>query len=110
MLDDMDKDQRLLLMKFVCAFAWTDLEIRDSERNFVHRLANRLELDDADREQVEEWLSVSPAPSSIDPSRIPAEHRRTFLEAARAVVYADGEVDSEEREQLDKLRNALGGG
>lgn len=107
MLDDMDRDQRLLLMKFVCAFAWTDLEIRDSERNFVNRLVKRLELDDADREQVEEWLSVSPAPSSVDPSRIPPEHRRTFLEAARAVVYADGEVDSEEREQLDKLRDAL---
>lgn len=109
MLDKLSRDERLLLMKFVCAFAWTDLEIRDAERNFVHRLVKRLELDDADREQVEEWLSVSPAPSSMDPARIPAEHRRTFLEAARAVIYSDGEVDAEEREQFDKLKNALGG-
>ncbi len=108
MLDKLNRDERLLLMQFVCAFAWTDLEIRDSERNFVHRLVKRLELDEADRAQVEEWLSVAPAPSSMDPGRVPVEHRRTFLEAARAVVYADGEVDAEEREQLDKLRAALG--
>jgi uncharacterized tellurite resistance protein B-like protein len=109
MLDNLNRDERLLLMKFVCGFAWTDLEIRDSERNFVHRLVERLELDQEERDQVEEWLSVSPAPSSLDPARIPAEHRHTFLEAARAVVYSDGEVDAEEREQLDKLRAALGG-
>ena len=108
MLDKLNRDERLLLMKFVCAFAWTDLEIRDSERNFVNRLAKRLELDESDRQQVEEWLSVAPAPSSMDPARIPAEHRRTFIEAARAVIYSDGEVDTEERQQFEKLRAALG--
>lgn len=107
MLDELTRDERLLLLKFVCAFAWTDLEIRDSERAFVGRLVEKLQLDDADRAQVEEWLQVSPSPDSVDPALVPKQHRRTFIEAARAVIYSDGEVDDEEREQLDRLREAL---
>jgi uncharacterized tellurite resistance protein B-like protein len=107
MFANLDRDQRMLLLKFVCAFAWTDLEVRDSERAFVERLVARMELDEADREQVEEWLHVAPSPESVDPAKIPPQHKRTFIEAARAIIYADGEVDDEEREQLDRLREAL---
>lgn len=108
MLDELSRDERLLLLEFVCAFAWTDLEIRDSERAFVTRLVDKLELEEDDRAQVEEWLQIAPSPESVDPARIPKQHRRTFIEAARAVIYSDGEVDDEEREQLDRLREALG--
>jgi hypothetical protein len=31
------------------------------------------------------------------------------VEAMRALIYADGEVDAEEREQLEKLKAALSG-
>lgn len=107
MLDQLSRDERLLLLKFVCAFAWTDLEVTDSEKGFVRRLVARLGLSDDDKTQVEAWLHVAPAPSEVDPSLVPAEHRRTFVEAARAVIYADGNVDDEERDQLDKLKAAL---
>ncbi len=107
MLAELDRDERMLLLKFVCAFAWTDLEIRDSERAFVKRLVDKLELDEADQAQVDEWLQIAPSPESVDPAQIPKQHRRTFVEAARAVIYSDGEVDDEEREQLDRLREAL---
>lgn len=105
----LDHDTRMLLLKLVCAFAWTDLELHEGERAFVERLVSRLELDEADRRQVEEWLTVAPSPGSVDAAAIPREHRRTFIEAARAIIYADGEVDDEEREQLDRLREALAG-
>lgn len=108
MLDQLSRDDRLLLLKFVCAFAWTDLEVTDTEKNFVRRLIEKLGLDDADRQEVESWLHVAPAPSDVDPALVPAEHRRTFVEAVRAVIYADGKVDDEERAQLDKLKAALG--
>jgi uncharacterized tellurite resistance protein B-like protein len=108
MLADLSREQRLLLLRFACAFAWTDLEVRESEKRFVRRLMQRLELSDDDRLEVEDWLHVAPAPHDLDPSRIPAEHRRIFLEAVRGVVYADGEVDPEERAQLEKLKAALG--
>jgi uncharacterized tellurite resistance protein B-like protein len=106
---ELSKEDRLLLLRFVCAFAWTDLEVRESERRFIRRLVSRLELDADDARQVEEWLTIAPSPQSVDPGRIPAAHRRVFLDAARAIVYADGEVEAEEREQLDRLKAALGG-
>ncbi len=109
MLDALSSEERLLLMKFVCAFAWTDLEIRDAERRFVERLANRLELGKDEREQVEQWLHVAPAPGEVDPSLVPPEHRRAFIESVRALIYVDGEVDPDEREQFERLRNALSG-
>ena len=42
MLDELDGPQRLNLLKFVCSFAWADLEIRPSERRFVSGLVGRL--------------------------------------------------------------------
>ena len=108
MFEDMDRDARLLLLKFVCAFAWTDLKVRSSERRFVKRLVERLELNEDDRDRVEAWLNLAPSPGDINPADVPVEHRRTFVEALRAVMYADSEVDDEEREHFEQLRAALG--
>ena len=107
MLEELSREHRLLLIKFVCAFAWTDLRISDSERRFVERLVRRMALSAEDRKEVEQWLSVAPSPSDVDPSLVPHEHRREFVEAARAVMYADGDVDDEERAQLERLKAAL---
>ncbi len=107
MLEDLSSEQRLLLLKFLCAFAWTDLEVTDNERAFITRLVNRLDLGAEDRAQVDEWMHLAPSPASVDPALVPLEHRRTFLEAVRALIYSDGSVDEEERAQFDKLRQAL---
>jgi uncharacterized tellurite resistance protein B-like protein len=107
MLQALSPEDRLLLVKFVCAFAWTDLEITDNERRFVERLVERLGLGPEERAQVETWLHVAPAPSEVDAAAVPREHKKIFIEAARAVMYADGDVDPEEREQLDRLKRAL---
>jgi uncharacterized tellurite resistance protein B-like protein len=109
MYESLSRDDRMLLVRFVCAFAWTDLEVTDKERRFVKRLVERLGLDGEDAEEVEEWLHIAPAPGSVDPKKVPTEHRRTFVEAVRAMIYADGSVDDEEREQFEKLRSALSG-
>jgi uncharacterized tellurite resistance protein B-like protein len=108
MFEELSREDRLLLLKFVCAFAWTDLEVRDSERRFVRRLVERVQLDADDAKQVEEWLSIAPSPQSVDPARVPPAHRRTFIEAVRALIYADGEIEAEEREQFERLKAALG--
>jgi uncharacterized tellurite resistance protein B-like protein len=109
MFETLSHDDRMLLLKFVCAFAWTDLQIQDGERRFVRRLVERLGLSGDDARQVDEWLDIAPAPHSVDPKRIPSQHRQTFIEAVRAMMYSDGNVDAEEREQLEKLKAALGG-
>ena len=107
MFERLSDGDRLLFLKFICAFAWTDLEVTESERRFVLRLCERANVSAEERRQVEEWLTISPSPGSVDPTEIPREHRRLFLDAARAMVYADGKVDPEERATLDRLRIAL---
>jgi uncharacterized tellurite resistance protein B-like protein len=107
MLQDLSREDRLLLLEFVCAFAWTDLKLADAERRFVERLMDRLELDAKEREDAAQWLLRAPSPAAQDPARIPQQHRRVFVESARALIYADGTVDDEERERFDALRAAL---
>jgi hypothetical protein len=68
----------------------------------------RMQLGPEDRAEVEGHLHVAPAPEATNPELVPREHRRAFIEAVRALIYADGDVDSEERERFEKLRSALG--
>ncbi len=107
MLRDLDRKDRLRLMKFICSFAWADLEIRDEERAFVRRIVQRLDLDADEREMVEEWLKVPPRAEEVDPTQVPIEHRELFLETARAVVVSDGHVDPEERINLALFESLL---
>jgi uncharacterized tellurite resistance protein B-like protein len=106
-LDDLDARQRLQLIKFVCSFAWADLEVHPEERSFVARLVERLDLDARERRQVRRWLERPPLPDSVDPMKIPPTHRKSFLEAIEGVVAADGEISAEERESLAVLRDLL---
>jgi uncharacterized tellurite resistance protein B-like protein len=103
MLEDLARNERLRLMKFVCSFAWADLEVRPEERAFVSGLVRRLDLDAADQQQVLGWLEVPPRPESVDPTQIPTEHRRLFLDAIRGVIESDGDVAEEEAENLRLL-------
>jgi uncharacterized tellurite resistance protein B-like protein len=107
MFEQLSRDDRLLLLRFVCAFAWTDLEIKDGERKFVQRLMDRMQLSADDRKEVEGYLHVAPSPESTNPKLVPPEHRRIFIDAIRALIYADGEVDTEERQRFEQLQAAL---
>ena len=106
MLAELDREDRLQLMRFVCSFAWADLEVTDREREFIVKMVDRLGLDDDERNQVDQWLEVPPHPDELDPEDVPREHRQLFLDAARAMILSDGEVDDVEAENfviLDQL-------
>ena len=90
----------MLLLRFVCSFAWVDLEVRASERAFVSRLSDRLDLGEEERRQVEGWLAKPPPPGAIDPTLVPLKHRMRFIRAIESVIAIDGEISSLEREQL----------
>lgn len=107
MLKELGKSERILLLKFVCAFAWADLEVKKSERDLIHRLMQKLELDPEERAEVERCLKRPPKPEEVDPNRIPRAHRDLFLKAARQVIAIDGEVDPAERENLELLEQLL---
>ncbi|MGB0680687.1 MAG: TerB family tellurite resistance protein [Polyangiales bacterium] len=107
MLDSLDKEERLRLMKFICSFAWADLHVQSAERSFVHKMMHRLALAEDEAAQVQEWLEVPPPADELDPNDIPKAHRKLFLDAARALVMADGEVESTEVENLILLEQLL---
>jgi uncharacterized tellurite resistance protein B-like protein len=107
MLDALDREERLQLMRFVCSFAWADLEISDEEREFIVKMVVRLELDDDEQEQVAEWLEVPPRADDLDPADIPKEHRQLFLDAAKAMIMSDGNVEDVEAENLIILDQLL---
>lgn len=106
MIDSLSPSDRLLLMKFACAFAWTDLRVDEAERQFIDRLIVRLGLEDH-RGQVNNWLKSPPREEDVDPTRVPPEHRQLFLDAAREVFRADGVVDTFEQEQFALLEELL---
>ena len=107
MLSELDASERMLLLKFVCSFAWADLEIRGAERKMVKRLVKKLELSSTEAEQVEEWLKTPPTADEVDPNRVPRAHRKLFLDAARQMAAADGEIDPAEQENLELFEALL---
>jgi uncharacterized membrane protein YebE (DUF533 family) len=104
---DLPSNERLRLMKFVCSFAWADLEIHPKERRYVAALIGRLELDAEERRLVAGWLEVPPSPDEIDPTSVPHEHRSLFLEAVVGIIEADGVIAEEERQNLALLESLL---
>ena len=106
-MDDFNRTDRLRLVKFLCSFAWADLEVRDEERVFVERVVAQLQLNDEDREQIQGWLSIPPSPESVDPMLVPKAHRKIFLDSIEGVIVSDGVITPEERENFDLLKTLL---
>lgn len=107
MLDQIDQRDRLRLVEFVCSFAWADLEIQPEERVFISRLIQRLDLDEEEDLQVQQWLDRPPSIDNVDPTSIPAAHRRLFVEAIEGLIAADGAISDEERETFEIFKQLL---
>ena len=106
-LQKLSRDDRLRLMRFVCSFAWADLEVKKTERALVHKMAKKLGLHADELAMVEEWLKVPPRADDVDPQSIPHSQRKLFLDAARQMIAVDGEIDPEEKESFAILAELL---
>ena len=106
-LEELPSEDRLRLMRFVCAFAWADLDIADTERDFVRSLISKMNLNEEEAAEVEHYLTVPPRPEDVDPTDVPAEHRQIFLTSILGIVGADGVVDEREVENLSLLEQLL---
>lgn len=104
---DLTPVERRNLMRFVCSFAWTDLQVTQKERDLVMRIAGMLRLDDTEVRQVAAWLKTPPPADEIDPTEVPRAHRQLFLAAAEKVALADGRVVPAERDALSLFRELL---
>ena len=106
-LQDLEREERMRLMKFVCSFAWADLEIHPDERAYIARMVQRIQLNPEEQKQVALWLQVPPHVSEIDPTTIPRAHRATFVESILGLIEADGVVSEEERDNFELFENLL---
>ena len=106
-LKKLNREDRMKLMKFICSFAWADLEVQTEERQFVARMIVRLHLDEDEAAQVQRWLDVPPRAEEVDPNQIPREHRKLFLETAREMIGADGTITEDEEETLQLLEQLV---
>ena len=52
-MKQLDRDERMLLLQFACAFAWADAQIQPEERGYIKRLVRRLDLDEEERARVD---------------------------------------------------------
>src|SRR5262245_15168996 len=107
MFAKLSRAERLRLMRFICSFAWVDLDVHARERAFVMKMVKRLTLDADEAEQVKGWLTLPPRPEDVDPAEIPARHRKLFLEAIRETIEADGKVVPEEQEAFELIQELL---
>jgi uncharacterized tellurite resistance protein B-like protein len=108
-LSRLNSTERLRLMRFVCSFAWADLDVNAKERALVARMVRALRLDASERREVDGWLEHPPRAEEVDPAEIPRAHRQLFLDAIRAIIVADGTVKAAEQEQLATLEELLAG-
>ena len=99
-LSKLSKTDRMSLMRFVCSFAWADLEVNDQERALVKRMVQTLRLDADEKKQVQGWLETPPRPEEVDPTSVPHGHRQLFIDAVKAMIVADGLVTRAEVEEL----------
>lgn len=106
MLSDLSREDRLHLMKFVCSFAWADLEIQDEERTFVSKMIEKLELHE-DRDQVMRWLKHPPALEDIDPTHVPRAHKELFVGAIQQLIEADDHIAEAEAENFELFKMLL---
>ena len=104
----LNRAERLQLLKFVCAAVWSDLEVSATEKTFILSLALRLGLPEDEMDSVEGWLETPPPPEEVDPNLIPAEHRRLFLDEVQLALESDHVVDAPEHETLKLLQELLG--
>jgi bacterioferritin len=106
---ELDAENKVRLIGFVCAFAWADLELHPKERDAILRLVERLKLDEAGRSRVLAWLKAPPPVDVLDPYEIPKGMREAFLEECEEMIRVDGVVHPEERETLALLTRVLFG-
>lgn len=109
MLNQLTVEEKTRLIRFMCSFAWADLDVSERERRLIGELIRKLDLPDGIAAEAESWLDHPPSEEDLDPYDIPLEQRRLFVEAAAEIVRADGVVDIMEVENFAIFEALLGG-
>ena len=100
-------EEKLQIMRFVCAFAWADLKVVAAEKKLIERFSNILSLTESEKQSVASWVAHPPRPEEIDPYQISDHLKETIITAAQAVSIVDGDFDPKEADLLDLLKSIL---
>jgi len=95
--------EKLQLLRFASSFVWADLEVANSEREFMLELAEDLDLDEVD---VQDLIDRPPSADDVDPGRVSRELAASVRQIALRAIAADGCVAPSEMalfELLDEL-------
>jgi uncharacterized tellurite resistance protein B-like protein len=106
-MEQLNSEQRLQLMRLVCALAWVDEQVQQAELGFIAKLMFKINMPAAEMRQVKRWLEVPPEGVSADARAVPREHRQLFLDACRGLVWSDGTLTGGEQAVLERLEKAL---
>ena len=106
-LHELPMNDRRRLLRFVCSFAWADLEVVAAERAMLKTIIEQMGLDPQEAAEAQQWLARPPEPDTIDPQEIPVEHRQIFLDTAMKMVLADGQIADGEAENYALLKQLL---
>lgn len=87
-----------LILRFLAAFAWADLEVTAAERAYVFAAAQALGIPPDAHEKIADWLDCPPAPEAIDPTRVPRRLRAPLKRLVWGIIICDGRVSAEEEE------------
>lgn len=100
MMHQLPNEDKLRLLRFLSCFAWADLDIDQGERDLLQRFIERMDLSPEDAAEAAGWLDHPPREDDLDPSSIPDDQRKLFLDAVLEMVGADGVVDRMEAESF----------
>ena len=109
MLEELTVEEKLRLVRFMCAFAWADLDVSEREQALLSALIRKLDLPDEARLEAESWIEHPPDEEELDPNDIPLAQRRLFVSAATEIIGVDGVIDGMEVENLALFDALLGG-
>ena len=88
MLEELTVEEKLRLVRFMCAFAWADLDVSEREQALLSALIRKLDLPDEARLEAESWIEHPPDEEELDPNDIPLAQRRLFVSAATEIRRA----------------------
>ena len=100
-------EQDFAIVKALVSVAWADGVYADREREMIAALLDAYGADAAEKKAVEEYAAQPRSLDDVDPQDLSAADRRTLLQHAVLLAFADGDFSPQEAEHIAGLSAKL---